>query len=154
VRRGHRRGAARGASSTPLLGRKALPPFYTSSLTSPHPKLLLTNNWFCSTLRYVRIGKRPKPFPSYHIAASRALSCGYTLFCATAIRYLFCSQWLAHSLYRHGGGTPRSPSDDQGIQGSIFSALCFHSLTDPCRKLFAFTSGGVAPKPSLQGALS
>src|SRR6266436_8491517 len=55
---------------------------------------------------------------------------------------------LRHSLYRHGGGTPRSPSDDQGIQGSIFSALCFHSPTDPCRKLFAFTSGGVAPKPS------
>ena len=43
---------------------------------------------------------------SYHIPATLAVSCSYTLFCATAHGYLPYSQWLPHSFYRHGGGTP------------------------------------------------
>src|SRR6266436_3481324 len=46
-------------------------------------------------------------FASYHILASPAVSYNYALFCATARRYLSYSQWLPHSFYRHGGGTPR-----------------------------------------------
>jgi hypothetical protein len=43
---------------------------------------------------------------SYHIPATLAVSCSYTLFCATAHGYLPYSQQLPHSFYRHGGGTP------------------------------------------------
>jgi hypothetical protein len=43
---------------------------------------------------------------SYHIPATLAVSCSYTLFCATAHGYLPYSQQLPHSFYCHGGGTP------------------------------------------------
>ena len=39
-------------------------------------------------IRYVSFNKPPKSFPSYHIPATPAVSYGYTLFCATALRYL------------------------------------------------------------------
>src|SRR6202043_3498762 len=41
---------------------------------------------------------------SYHIPATLAVSCSYTLFCATAHGYLPYYQQLPHSFYRHGGG--------------------------------------------------
>ena len=47
-------------------------------------------------------------FVSYHILVNPAVSHNYALFCATARRYLSYSQWLPHSFYRHGGGTPPS----------------------------------------------
>ena len=47
-----------------------------------------------------------KPFAAYHIPATPAVSCNYTLFRATAGPYPACSQQLPHSFYRHGGGTP------------------------------------------------
>ncbi len=47
-----------------------------------------------------------KPFPSYHIPANPAVSCNYTLFCATGIRYRPCFQQIPHSFADDRGGTP------------------------------------------------
>jgi hypothetical protein len=50
------------------------------------------------------------PFASYHIPVNPAVSGNYALFCATARRYPSCNQEVAHSFYRHGGGTPSGKS--------------------------------------------
>src|SRR5467141_2129711 len=43
---------------------------------------------------------------SYHIPVNPVLSYNYALFCATAAQQTQHPQSLAHSFYRHGGGTP------------------------------------------------
>jgi hypothetical protein len=70
---------------------------------------------------------------SYHIPATPAVSCNYTLFRATARLYPFYFQELPHSFYRHGGCTLC------GLSAPIFApsvlgffpqlcALCFQQL--------------------------
>jgi len=59
-----------------------------------------------------------QPFPnsvvSYHILVNPLLSCNYALFCATASQQAQRPQSLAHSFYRHGGGTPHSERSREG----------------------------------------
>ena len=63
-----------------------------------------------------------KPFTAYHIPATPAVSCNYTLFRAATGRYPSYSQQLPHSFYRHGGGTPLPHLC--GLLCSDLSALC------------------------------
>src|SRR6266446_9167749 len=86
-------------------------------------------------------------FVSYHILVNPAVSYNYALFCATARRYLSYSQWLPHSFYRHGGGTPRPlrwvPARFRsGWRGNqICPPFVFILLTNPfSRNSFPFTS--------------
>src|SRR6266478_694498 len=97
----------------------ALPSFVFTNLeplSAKHP------GWGLSMRRRMRSlsgdsaieGSQPLPnsFVSYHILVNPVLSCNYALFCATASQQVQRPQSLAHSFYRHGGGTPtlRLPS--------------------------------------------
>src|SRR6266404_6233916 len=66
-------------------------------------------------------------FASYYIPVTRAISCDYARFCATATRQTVPYQWVAHSSYRHGSGTPPyrggARSESGRYNGGNFDAL-------------------------------
>ncbi len=66
-------------------------------------------------------------FASYYIRVTRAVSCDYAFFCATATTQTIAYQEVTHSFYRHGGGTPyvrEVPASESGCyNGGKLDAL-------------------------------
>src|SRR5260370_31817687 len=71
--------------------------------TDAPPKKTIDNRYtymipFVMLARQITRSDAATPFLPYHILANPAVSCDYSLFCATAIQYPCCFQCLAPSL--------------------------------------------------------